>query len=174
MIRTSIVHTWWIFPYIFIQYVWNCPFCVFKGHMSEFLNFYIFLSSKILLFLANSTPHDEMLHYATFHLGLHCLPKYLFAGFQNEKRKWVKRVSFNSAFMYHNSSSLKYNKYIHKIDVFIKEMDTFGYIVVWTIYTSHFTSQHAALNTRQHAYQSFMSHFLVLFRLQYCGILGEF
>ena len=26
----------------------------------------------------------EMLHYEAFHLGLHCLPKYLFAGIQNE------------------------------------------------------------------------------------------
>ena len=30
------------------------------------------------------------------------------------------------------------------------------------------------LITWQHAYQSFLSHFLVLFPLQYCGILGEF
>ena len=29
------------------------------------------------------------------------------------------------------------------------------------------------LRNRQHTYQSFLSHFLVLFRLQYCGILGE-
>ena len=26
----------------------------------------------------------EMLHYEAFHLGLHCLPKYLFACIQNE------------------------------------------------------------------------------------------
>ena len=30
------------------------------------------------------------------------------------------------------------------------------------------------LSTQQHAYRSFSSYFLVLFRLQYCGILGEF
>ena len=30
------------------------------------------------------------------------------------------------------------------------------------------------LGTQQHAYQSFLSYLLVLFRLQYCGILGEF
>ena len=30
------------------------------------------------------------------------------------------------------------------------------------------------LSNQQHAYQSFLSHVLVLFRLQYCGILGEF
>ena len=32
-------------------------------------------------FLANSADSDEMQHYAAFHLGLHCLPKYLFRGF---------------------------------------------------------------------------------------------
>ena len=30
------------------------------------------------------------------------------------------------------------------------------------------------LRNWQHAYQSFLSHFLVLFPLQFCGILGEF
>ena len=27
--------------------------------------------------LANSADPNEMSHYATFHLGLHCLPKYI-------------------------------------------------------------------------------------------------
>ena len=35
--------------------------------------------------LANSAYLDEMPHYAAFHLDLHCLSKYLFAGIQNEK-----------------------------------------------------------------------------------------
>ena len=65
---------------------------------------------------------------------------------------------------------------INKYGYFIMETDTFGYIVVWTIYTSHtdhFTPLNTALSTQQHAYQSFFSYFLVLFRLQYCGILGD-
>ena len=33
--------------------------------------------------LANSEDHDEMVHYAAFHLGLHCFPKYLFTDIQN-------------------------------------------------------------------------------------------
>ena len=33
---------------------------------------------KVVLILANSEDPDEMQHCATFHLGLHCLPKYLF------------------------------------------------------------------------------------------------
>ena len=33
----------------------------------------------------NSADPDEMPPYAAFHLGLHCLPKYLFTGIQTEK-----------------------------------------------------------------------------------------
>ena len=35
----------------------------------------------------NSADPDEMPPYAAFHLGLHCLPKYLFTGIQTEKGK---------------------------------------------------------------------------------------
>ena len=35
--------------------------------------------------LANSADPDEMLPYAAFHLGFHCLPKYLSTGIQIEK-----------------------------------------------------------------------------------------
>ena len=38
-----------------------------------------------LFILANSADPDEMPPYAAFHLGLHCLPKYLFTGIRNEK-----------------------------------------------------------------------------------------
>ena len=34
------------------------------------------------LILVKCADHDEMQHYAAFHLDLHCLPKYLFRGFQ--------------------------------------------------------------------------------------------
>ena len=37
------------------------------------------------MILANSADPDEMQHYAAFHLGLHCLPKYPFGGFQYTK-----------------------------------------------------------------------------------------
>ena len=40
---------------------------------------------KIFFICANSADHDEMPHYAAFHLGLHYLPKYLFTVIQNEK-----------------------------------------------------------------------------------------
>ena len=39
----------------------------------------------VVLILANSEDPDEMQHYAAFHLGLHCLPKYPFRGFQYAK-----------------------------------------------------------------------------------------
>ena len=37
--------------------------------------------------LSYSADPDEVPHYAAFHLGFHCLPKYLFAGIQ-EVRFW--------------------------------------------------------------------------------------
>ena len=42
------------------------------------------LSLEINFNLANNADPDEMLPYAVFQLGLHCLPEYPFAGFQNE------------------------------------------------------------------------------------------
>ena len=45
---------------------------------------------KIDFYISNSANTDEMLHYAAFHLGLHCLPKYLFIYIQNEKVKSLK------------------------------------------------------------------------------------
>ena len=38
----------------------------------------VLLSLKICFIFANSVDPDEMPHYAAFHLGLHCLPKYTF------------------------------------------------------------------------------------------------
>ena len=35
----------------------------------------VFLSLKISFVLVNSVDPDEMMHYAAFHLGLHCLSK---------------------------------------------------------------------------------------------------
>ena len=46
---------------------------------------YFFLSLMINFVLVNSADPDEMLLYAAFHLGLHCLLKYPFRGFQSTK-----------------------------------------------------------------------------------------
>ena len=59
---------------------------ILSGHRSKFLNFNIFLSQKIGFIFANSADPDEMLHYAAFHLGHHCLPKYLLTGVSRMKR----------------------------------------------------------------------------------------
>ena len=40
---------------------------------------------EIIFILANSADPSEMTPYAAFHLGLHCLTKYLFTGRENEK-----------------------------------------------------------------------------------------
>ena len=44
-----------------------------------------FLSLKIDFVLASFADSDEMLHFVTFHLSLHCLQKYKFSGFQSQK-----------------------------------------------------------------------------------------
>ena len=43
----------------------------------------IFFSLKIYFILANSADPDEMPHNVAFHLGHHCLPKYLIRGFSS-------------------------------------------------------------------------------------------
>ena len=48
-------------------------------------NVFHFLSMNINFVLANSADPDEMPPYAAFHLGIHCLQKYLFRGFQSTK-----------------------------------------------------------------------------------------
>ena len=45
----------------------------------------VFLSLKIVCDTAKSVDPDEMLHYAAFHLGLHCLPNYTFRNYQGTK-----------------------------------------------------------------------------------------
>ena len=47
----------------------------FAGY--NFKKMFFFLSLKIYFVLANSADPDEM-HYAAFHVGLHCLQKYPF------------------------------------------------------------------------------------------------
>ena len=41
---------------------------------------------RLFLILANSADPDEMLHYAAFNLGRHCLQMYRFISIQKEKR----------------------------------------------------------------------------------------
>ena len=50
------------------------PHC-WKSHVTAQI---VFLFLKIIFVLANSVDPDEMLHYAAFHLDLHCLTKCTF------------------------------------------------------------------------------------------------
>ena len=47
-----------------------------------------FCHEDVFIFANNADP-DEILHHAAFHLGLHCLPKYLLTGIQNEKLMYL-------------------------------------------------------------------------------------
>ena len=58
---------------------------VFFHRQIFFLNYDVFLTLKVVLILVKSADLDEMQHYAAFHVGLHCLPKYQLRGFQNTK-----------------------------------------------------------------------------------------
>ena len=47
----------------------------------------VIVSPKMYFFLVseNNVEPDEIPHYVAFHMGLHCLPKYPFRGFQYTK-----------------------------------------------------------------------------------------
>ena len=46
-----------------------------------------------VLTIANSEEPDEMSHNAAFHLGLLCLPQYLFTGTQNRKEDINNKIA---------------------------------------------------------------------------------
>ena len=65
----------------------TCPGSnLFLDHLSEFSNYDEYHSLKIvfLFLITNSVDPDEMSHSVAFHQGLHCLPEYMFSGFQYE------------------------------------------------------------------------------------------
>ena len=49
-----------------------------RHHRLLIPNKIVFLSVKIIFVLANSVDPGEIPHCAAFHLGLHCLQKYIF------------------------------------------------------------------------------------------------
>ena len=53
-----------------------------EGSQVIISNKIVLFSLKIILVLVNSVDPDERLHYAAFHLGLYCLPRYPLWGFQ--------------------------------------------------------------------------------------------
>ena len=65
----------------------------------------------------------------------------------------------------------------NKNDIFVKEINTSGYIVARTIYTLHtdwFALKHTFFTAQQRAYQSFLSYFLVGLCLHPSGMLGKY
>ena len=69
------------------------------------LNYDVLLPPKIYIILANSADPGEMPNYmyVAFLLGLHCLPKYLFADIQN---KMIIKVVLNILISVLNSKYL--------------------------------------------------------------------
>ena len=72
------------------------PLYIFRGQMLYFpKNSSLLQSLKIEFVLTNSADPNEMSHYATFRLGLHCLPKYLFRGFWSANMMYLKFNTFS-------------------------------------------------------------------------------
>ena len=61
----------------------HCTYLGISGY--NFQKNVVFFCLKIFFTFTNSVDPDEMQHHAAFHLGLHCLPKFPFRGFQYTK-----------------------------------------------------------------------------------------
>ena len=73
----------------------------FRGsHRLKFPNYDVFLSLMIVLTSAKSVEPDEMPHYAAFHLGLHCLPKYRFRRFKHTKGHSIIHIKISNSFVF--------------------------------------------------------------------------
>ena len=55
------------------------------------------LSLRIVFILVNRADHGEMWLSVEFHLGVYCLPKYLFTGIQSGNRVKVGTLSYQSS-----------------------------------------------------------------------------
>ena len=61
-----------------IQYTWDDPLFISRGHIFKFPSTPLFLSLKIVFVVANCAQPDEIPHNAALHKGLHCLPRCIF------------------------------------------------------------------------------------------------
>ena len=82
----------WKFLQSYRQYIQDGPLFILMDH-SLCRNNIVFLSLKIDFVLANGADPAEMPHYATFHLGLRCLPKYSFRGYLQSTKVLVDNLS---------------------------------------------------------------------------------
>ena len=74
------------------------PIVYLKGSHIEFIKFlYISVPDRCfdLIKQCNSADPNEMQQYATFHLGLQCLPKYPLRGFQYKKGPLFQVINLN-------------------------------------------------------------------------------
>ena len=62
---------------------WSYTYLMVSGYNFQKILYSYCLNMKIVSTFTNSVDFDEKMHYAAFHLGLHCLPKYSFRGFLN-------------------------------------------------------------------------------------------
>ena len=63
-----------LFPASFIQYTWDSPLYILRGHRSLFPKNIVFHSLKIHFVLANSADPDDMLHNWVFAICQSTLP----------------------------------------------------------------------------------------------------
>ena len=71
--------------------------CTLRGQGQYFLNYDVFMFLNVVLTLAKGASTDETQHYAAFHLGLHCLPKYQFGVFLYTNGKYIfNYITLNS------------------------------------------------------------------------------
>ena len=61
--------------------IWFGSLYISRSQRLKFPDQGVLQSMNVVFISANSADPDEMLHFTAFHLGLHCLPKYLFRGF---------------------------------------------------------------------------------------------
>ena len=74
-----------LLPFGLIHYTWDGLFYISRDYSLTFSNYDVYLSLKIIFILANSEDADVLPHSAAIHLGLHCMSKYPFRGFQYNK-----------------------------------------------------------------------------------------
>ena len=58
------------------------PILYFMGSQIQVSKLWCICAFNVVLVLVNCADSDEMQHDAAFHLGLHCLQKYMFRRFQ--------------------------------------------------------------------------------------------
>ena len=75
-------------------------YCIIQGVVGYNSKINCIYFSEDCLDLASSVDHDEMSHYAAFHLSLHCLPYYAFTC----RSHWCKGITPNYDYICKNTN----------------------------------------------------------------------